>query len=73
MTFKRFLEILNKNVDEVQLGKDLGAELVLPFVKEKLGKLDVIPGTDIDNVVIQKVVAYLEAQVLGQEAPAVEG
>jgi hypothetical protein len=69
MTGKRLLEIIDKNVDEKQLAKDLGAELILPFVKEKLGKLDIIPGTDIDNKVIAQVIEFLEKQVLDQPEP----
>lgn len=63
MTGKRFLEILDKNVNQEQLAKDLGAELVLPFIEEKLAGVDVIPGTDIDNKVIAEVVEFIKKQL----------
>ena len=63
MEAKKFIEILDKHVDQAALMKDLGKEIVLPLVKEKLLAIDVIPGTDIDQKVIQKIVEYLEAQV----------
>ena len=57
---KKVLEILDKNVNQEQLLKDLGAELVLPLVKDKLLAVDLIPGTTIDNEILKKVVEYLE-------------
>lgn len=66
MTGKRALEILDKNVNQEQLVKDLASELVLPFLEEKVAGLDLIPGTDIDNKAIAEVMAFLKTKVLGQ-------
>lgn len=64
MNFKRLVEIVDKNVDQQQLLKDLGKELVLPFIEEKLSKLDIIPGTTIDNEIIKKVVEFIKDKLL---------
>lgn len=64
MTGKRALEILDKNVNQEQLVKDLAAELVLPFIEEKLAGVDLIPGTDIDNKMIAEVIAFIKSKIL---------
>jgi hypothetical protein len=57
------MEILDKNINQEQLAKDLAAELVLPFIKEKLANVDLIPGTELDQVAIKAFLEFLEAQV----------
>ncbi len=63
MDTKVLLAILDKNVNQEQLLKDLGVEFVLPFVEEKLANLDIIPNTDIDNEMIKKVIEFLKEQL----------
>ena len=63
MDSKKLMEILDKNINQEQLAKDLAAELVLPFIKEKLANVDLIPGTELDQVAIKAFLEFLEAQV----------
>lgn len=63
MDTTKLLAILDKNVNQEQLAKDLAVELVLPFIKEKIATVDLIPGTDLDAMAIKAVLEFLEAQV----------
>lgn len=63
MDTKKLLEILDKNVNQEQLLKDLGKEFVLPVVERELVGIDLIPGTDIDNKIIMEVVNFLKKQL----------
>lgn len=63
MDTKKLLEILDKNIDQGQLLKDLGKEFVLPIVERELSGIDLIPGTDIDNKIIMEVVNFLKKQL----------
>lgn len=60
---QKVLAILDKNVNQEQLAKDLAIELVLPYVKEKLAGVDLIPGTELDAIAIKAFIEFLEAQV----------
>lgn len=55
------VEILDKNVDQIQLGKDLLAKYAaekFAEIKAKVdsGELDLIPGTELDNALIKSLV-----------------
>lgn len=63
------LEILDKNVDQVQLGKDLLAK----YASEKFaeleakiasGEIDLIKGTNLDEVALKAIMSVLK-QALG--------
>lgn len=65
MDGKKFLEILDKNVNQEQLAKDVLAEYVAPKFAEieakvQSGEIDLIPGTDLDKVAILAVIAGLK-------------
>lgn len=60
METKKLLEILDKNINQEQLAKDLAVEYVKPYLEElKMkvvsGVVDIVPGTDIDSAIIVKV------------------
>jgi hypothetical protein len=63
METSKLLAILDKNVNQEQLAKDLAVELVLPYIKAKIAGVDLIPGTELDALAIKAVLDYLEAQV----------
>lgn len=63
MDTKKFMEILDKNVNQEQLMKDLVLEYVMPYLEEKIAGIDLIPGTDIDNNMIAEVIAFVKKQV----------
>lgn len=61
------LEILDKNLDQEQLGKDLAAkylDLDSVIADVQSGKIDIVPGTDIDKMVVMAVLTGLKG-VLG--------
>ncbi len=60
----KFVEILDRHVDQEALLKDLANEYVLPMIEEKLANLDLIPGTDLDKDIILKVIAAIKGLVL---------
>lgn len=60
----RLIEIFDKNINQEQLAKDLAVEFVLPFLKEKLSNVDIVPGTDLDKELIKKALDALEAVVI---------
>lgn len=63
MEAKKLIEILDKNINQEQLAKDLAVEFVLPFLKEKIAGIDLVPGTDLDKKIIMKALNALEAMV----------
>lgn len=55
------VEILDKNIDQIQLGKDLLAKFVaekFAEIKAKVdaGEIDLIPGTELDNALVKSLV-----------------
>lgn len=59
----KLLAVLDKHINQEALLKDLAIMYVMPVIREKIVGLDLIPGTEIDNDVIKKVVDYLESLV----------
>lgn len=59
MTKQKLLEILDKNIDQQGLSKDLSLELFLPKLKELKAKveskeIDPLKFTDLENIAIAK-------------------
>ena len=68
----KILAILDKNIDQQGLAKDLAGELIKPEIaafkaKIESGEIDPIPGTKIENLLIGQVLgafqAYLDSKV----------
>jgi len=57
------LKILDKHIDQEALAKDLAIVYVLPMIEKAVEGIDVIPGTDLDQLAIQKVIEFIKAQV----------
>lgn len=67
---QELLQILDKNIDQEGLAKDLGMLLVLPKLKELKAKveskeIDLLKFTDLENIAI--------AKFLGDEIAKIEG
>lgn len=65
MTKEKLLAILDKNINQEQLAKDVAAELLLPQLEQwkadiESKKIDPIKGTDLENIAIAK---FLEVQI----------
>lgn len=65
MTKERFLEILDKHVDQQGLVKDLALEALKPKLDELKAKIDseeidVIPGTRVDKVLLLQGIDAIE-------------
>lgn len=68
MDAQKVLDIVRKHVDEKGMLKDLASEFVKPYlasVKAKIesGEIDLIPGTDLDKMVLLSAIDFLLAQV----------
>jgi anti-sigma28 factor (negative regulator of flagellin synthesis) len=62
------VEILDKNIDQMQLGKDLAVKYLAEKIAElkakiESGEIDLIKGTDMDKEVLLKGIAALEAVI----------
>ena len=54
MEGKKFVEILDKHINQEALLKELAIEFVLPKFEEKIAGLDIVPGTDLDKELLLK-------------------
>lgn len=63
MDAKKFIEILDKHVDQEGLVKELAVELVLPFLEAQVAKIDIIPGTDLDQKALAAALEALKKMV----------
>lgn len=63
MDAQKLIQILDKNINQEQLAKDLAVEYVVPYLKEKIAGIDIVPGTDLDKVVLAKALDAIEQLV----------
>lgn len=63
METKKLIEILDKNINQEQLAKDLAMEFLLPFLKEKIASIDLVKGTDLDKELLLKAMDAIEKMV----------
>lgn len=56
---KQLLSLLDKHVDQEALAKDIVKLLVLPWVEEKLKSVDIIPGTELDQLAVESFLKFL--------------
>lgn len=59
----KFLAILDKHIAQEALLVEMGKELLLPELKKALDGVDLIPGTDLDQVAIQAFLKFVEEKL----------
>jgi hypothetical protein len=67
MTKAEFLAVLDKHIDQEGLAKDLAMMAVVPYLESMKAKveskeIDLIPSTEIENVLLVKVLDQLIAK-----------
>jgi hypothetical protein len=60
MDMKQFIALLDKHVNQEALAKDLVKALVLPWIEEKLKGVDIIPGTELDQLAVDSFLKFLK-------------
>lgn len=68
MNKEKFLAILDKNINQEQMAKDIGMEFLKPELEKIKAKVvakefDPIPNTDIDGLALVAVIDWLLKQV----------
>lgn len=63
------IEVLDKNVNQEQLARDLIAKYALGKIDQlsadvQSGKIDLIPGTQIDNILVAKLIEAIKASLV---------
>jgi hypothetical protein len=60
MDMKQLLALLDKHVNQEALAKDIVKMLVLPWIEEKLKGVDIIPGTELDQLAVESFLKFLK-------------
>lgn len=64
MDMKQLLMLLDKHVNQEELAKDIVKMLVLPWVEEKLKGVDIIPGTNLDQLAVDAFLKFLKEKAM---------
>jgi hypothetical protein len=61
---KQLLALLDKHVNQEELAKDVVKMLVLPWIEEKLKGVDIIPGTNLDQIAVEAFLKFLKEKAM---------
>ena len=53
-------ELVLKHVDIKGLEKDFAAQVIIPYLEDVVAKVDLIPGTDLDNMALKSGLEMLK-------------